>query len=120
MTTSTSSGSYGKASSQDCSKLLVGIKLVGMKRIYLSLGSNVGDREDNLRAAIDALQSGGVRVLRTSPVYETEPVDYREQGWFLNLVAECETALTPSQKGQGRSSYSQSCAKKAERNCTVT
>ncbi len=72
------------------------MKLVGMKLIYLSLGTNLGERSDNLRTAIDALQAGGVRVLRTSPVYETEPVDYRDQGWFLNLVVECETALSPS------------------------
>ena len=64
-----------------------------MKLIYLSLGSNVGDREEYLREAIEALASRGVRVARVSPVYETEPVDYREQGWFLNLVVEGETAL---------------------------
>jgi 2-amino-4-hydroxy-6-hydroxymethyldihydropteridine diphosphokinase len=68
-----------------------------MKRIYLSLGSNVGDRGQNLRAAIDALPTAGVRVLRASPVYETEPVDYRDQGWFLNQVLEAETALFPMQ-----------------------
>jgi 2-amino-4-hydroxy-6-hydroxymethyldihydropteridine diphosphokinase len=68
-----------------------------MKRIYLSLGSNVGDRGQNLRAAIDALPAAGVRVLQVSPVYETEPVDYRDQGWFLNQVLEAETALFPMQ-----------------------
>ena len=68
-----------------------------MKLIYLSLGSNIGDREGNVRAAVGALQAGGVRVVRTSPVYETEPVDYRDQGWFLNLVVEGETALFPIQ-----------------------
>jgi 2-amino-4-hydroxy-6-hydroxymethyldihydropteridine diphosphokinase len=61
------------------------------------LGSNIGDREAHLRAAIEALDAGGVRVLRTSPVYETEPVDYRDQAWFLNLVAEGETLLFPIQ-----------------------
>ena len=68
-----------------------------MNRIYLSLGSNLGDREANLRAAIGALPTAGVRMLRASPVYETEPVDYRDQGWFLNLVVEAETALVPTQ-----------------------
>ena len=68
-----------------------------MKRTYLSLGSNIGDREANLRAAVAALEAGGVHVPRLSPVYETEPVDYRDQAWFLNLVAEAETALFPMQ-----------------------
>ena len=63
--------------------------------IYLSLGSNLGDREANLRAAIGRLAPLDVRVLRTSPVYETEPVDYTEQRWFLNLVVEAETGLFP-------------------------
>jgi 2-amino-4-hydroxy-6-hydroxymethyldihydropteridine diphosphokinase len=63
--------------------------------VYLSLGSNVGDREANLRAAIDRLPDGGVRVVRASPVYETEPVDYTRQRWFLNLVVEGETESMP-------------------------
>jgi 2-amino-4-hydroxy-6-hydroxymethyldihydropteridine diphosphokinase len=61
--------------------------------VYLSLGSNVGDREANLRAAIAALAGVGVRVRRVSSIYETEPVDYLEQGWFLNCVVEAETEL---------------------------
>ena len=59
-------------------------------KIFLSLGSNVGDREGNLRSAIEHL-----RVLRASPIYETEPVDYTDQPWFLNLVVEIETDLAP-------------------------
>jgi 2-amino-4-hydroxy-6-hydroxymethyldihydropteridine diphosphokinase len=61
--------------------------------IYLSLGSNVGERKANLRAAIAALAGVGVRVRRVSSIYETEPVDYLEQGWFLNCVVEGETEL---------------------------
>jgi 2-amino-4-hydroxy-6-hydroxymethyldihydropteridine diphosphokinase len=68
-----------------------------MKTVYLSLGSNVGDRESNLRAAIERLAAPDLRVLRTSPVYETEPVDYTAQPWFLNLVVEAETGLFPMQ-----------------------
>ncbi len=68
-----------------------------MKRIYLSLGSNVGNREKNLRAAIGKLSHSGVHVLRISPLYETEPVDYTAQPWFLNLVVEAETDLFPRQ-----------------------
>ncbi|MGD0665940.1 MAG: 2-amino-4-hydroxy-6-hydroxymethyldihydropteridine diphosphokinase [Bryobacteraceae bacterium] len=68
-----------------------------MKLIYLSLGSNIGDRERNLRAAVERLDAPGLRVLRVSPVYETEPVDYTDQRWFLNLVVEAETTLFPLQ-----------------------
>jgi 2-amino-4-hydroxy-6-hydroxymethyldihydropteridine diphosphokinase len=68
-----------------------------LKRIYLSLGSNVGDREGNLRKAVERLASLDVRVLRSSRIYETEPVDYKDQAWFLNQVVEAETALFPMQ-----------------------
>jgi 2-amino-4-hydroxy-6-hydroxymethyldihydropteridine diphosphokinase len=68
-----------------------------LKRIYLSLGSNIGDREGNLRKAGERLAAQEVRVLRTSRIYETEPVDYKDQAWFLNQVVEAETALFPMQ-----------------------
>jgi 2-amino-4-hydroxy-6-hydroxymethyldihydropteridine diphosphokinase len=68
-----------------------------LKRIYLSLGSNIGDREGNLRQAVERLASQDVRVLHASRIYETEPVDYRDQAWFLNQVVEAETALFPMQ-----------------------
>lgn len=68
-----------------------------MKTIYLSLGSNLGDRAANLRAAIDRLGAPDLRLLRTSPIYETEPMENTNQGWFLNLVVEAETKLFPLQ-----------------------
>ena len=61
--------------------------------VYLSLGSNVGDREENLRVAIAALAGAGVDVERVSSIYETEPVDLLEQPWFLNCVVQGETAV---------------------------
>ncbi len=61
------------------------------KTVYLSLGSNVGDRVKNLRAAVTALGNAGVRVTRVSSFYETEPVDFLEQAWFLNCAIEGET-----------------------------
>ncbi|MGH9678438.1 MAG: 2-amino-4-hydroxy-6-hydroxymethyldihydropteridine diphosphokinase, partial [Candidatus Acidiferrales bacterium] len=66
-------------------------------RIYLSLGSNLGDRAANLARAIDALPEAGVRVLRRSSVYETEPVDFLDQPWFLNCALEAESSLPPAQ-----------------------
>lgn len=64
-------------------------------KVFLSLGSNLGDRAANLRAAIAALPAAGVRVARVSSFYETEPVDFLDQPWFLNCAVEAETALSP-------------------------
>jgi len=70
----------------------------------------MGDRAENIRRAIEALgapaagASGGqpiARVVRESSVYETEPVEMREQGWFLNCVVEAETELMPRQLMRG-------------------
>ena len=61
-----------------------------MTTAYLSLGSNLADRDDNISRAIARLGERHVRVLRESPLYETEPVDLREQPWFLNGVVEAE------------------------------
>ena len=68
-----------------------------MKTIYLSLGSNIGDRRLHLQSAIDRLSASGISVLRVSPIYETEPVEFTAQAWFLNLVVEAETELLPVQ-----------------------
>jgi len=68
-----------------------------VKTVYLSLGSNVGDRERMLSEALRLLEGPGLHVKRVSPVYETEPQDFKDQPWFLNLVAEVETALFPRQ-----------------------
>lgn len=61
--------------------------------VFLSLGSNVGERQENLRAAIAALTGAGVDVKRVSSIYETEPVDLLEQPWFLNCVVQGETTV---------------------------
>lgn len=66
-----------------------------MKRIYLSLGSNLGERERLLERALERLAAEGLRLLRVSSVWETEPVGRRSQPWFLNLVVEAETELFP-------------------------
>jgi len=68
-----------------------------MKTVYLGLGSNVGDREAMLQAAVNELHSHEVRVRRLSSLYETEPMDLKGQRWFLNLVAEIQTDLFPQQ-----------------------
>jgi 2-amino-4-hydroxy-6-hydroxymethyldihydropteridine diphosphokinase len=67
-----------------------------VKTVYLSLGANVGDRAGNLARAIEALEERGVRVVRRSSIYETEPVN-AEGGWFLNCAVEARTELMPRQ-----------------------
>jgi len=62
---------------------------------FLALGSNLGDREENLRAAIGKFQSRGIEVTRTALVYSTEPKEIRDQPWFLNTVIEVRTVLEP-------------------------
>jgi 2-amino-4-hydroxy-6-hydroxymethyldihydropteridine diphosphokinase len=64
--------------------------------VYLSLGSNVGDREIQLRDALRRLGDNG-RVVAVSSFYETEPVEFTDQAWFLNCVVALETTETPEQ-----------------------
>lgn len=66
-----------------------------MKQAFLSLGSNVGDREANLHNALERIEAAGIHVLRRSSIYETEPQNLPDQPWFLNLVVEVETELFP-------------------------
>jgi 2-amino-4-hydroxy-6-hydroxymethyldihydropteridine diphosphokinase len=64
-----------------------------MVTVYIALGTNIGEREDNLRAAIRHLPDVGAHIQRVSSVYETEPVDFLDQDWFLNAVLEAKTEL---------------------------
>jgi len=65
--------------------------------VYLSLGSNLGDRAANIERALTRLGEEDVRIVRGSSFYQTEPVELRQQGWFLNIAAEAETELMPRQ-----------------------
>ena len=64
------------------------------KIVYLSLGSNLGDRQTNLRNATGRLLELG-HVLEVSSLYETEPVEFTEQPWFLNCAVAVQTELIP-------------------------
>jgi 2-amino-4-hydroxy-6-hydroxymethyldihydropteridine diphosphokinase len=68
-----------------------------MTTVYLSLGSNMGDRAENIALAIAALRGRGVRVTQESSLYETEPLEIREQPWFLNCAVAAETEYSPQQ-----------------------
>ena len=68
------------------------------KTAYLGLGTNLGDRQENLAQAVKGLDSGpDLRVLRTSGIYETAPWGLTGQPDFLNMVAEVSTTLSPRQ-----------------------
>ncbi len=64
-----------------------------MKNVYLSLGSNIDDRDAHLAQAMECLEAAGIRILRRSSIYETEPRDRRDQPWFLNMALEVEADL---------------------------
>jgi len=71
---------------------------MGKVAAYLGLGSNLGDRESNLKSAVEMLRvSGGILAVRASSFYETEPVGYVDQPGFLNAAAEVETTLSPEE-----------------------
>ena len=67
-----------------------------MATAYLSLGSNSGDRLQFLKGAIRKIEeSHKISIKKASSVYETQPVGYINQGWFLNLVLEVQTSFDP-------------------------
>ena len=67
------------------------------KTAYLSLGSNLGERQENLEKALTLLEKAGIRIVHRSSIYETEPQDVANQPWFLNMVVECESRFFPVQ-----------------------
>ncbi|WP_303984452.1 2-amino-4-hydroxy-6-hydroxymethyldihydropteridine diphosphokinase [Niallia circulans] len=67
-----------------------------MNKVYLSLGSNIGDRLEYIREAVQMLHNQEeTKVVNISSVYETDPVGYEEQALFLNIVIQVETSLNP-------------------------
>ena len=62
---------------------------------FLGLGSNLGNRRVNIDEAIRHLRERGNPLVQASPVYQTEPVGFVPQGWFLNLAVRIETRLAP-------------------------
>ncbi|MEK7673356.1 MAG: 2-amino-4-hydroxy-6-hydroxymethyldihydropteridine diphosphokinase [Patescibacteria group bacterium] len=65
-----------------------------MNKVYIALGTNLGDRQKNLETALEELAEF-TKILKKSSVYDTEPVGYTDQGNFLNMAVEAETELTP-------------------------
>ena len=69
-----------------------------MATAYIGLGSNVGERADMIQAAVDRLQAHPeITVRQVSSLFETEPLEYPDQSWFINGAAELETTLAPEE-----------------------
>ena len=66
-----------------------------MSTAYVALGSNLGDREENLRNALKHLEANDVRVVKVSTFIETEPYGVTDQPGFVNAVCQVETELEP-------------------------
>ena len=63
---------------------------------YISAGSNIGDKLSNCQKGFDSLgRLDSAVILKQSPFYKTEPVDYTDQDWFVNVAAKIETGLEP-------------------------
>jgi 2-amino-4-hydroxy-6-hydroxymethyldihydropteridine diphosphokinase len=67
-----------------------------MKRVYLGLGTNLGDREKNLQIALEKIHENIGSVIVSSSLYETDPWGFTSENKFLNMAAEVKTELTPS------------------------
>jgi 2-amino-4-hydroxy-6-hydroxymethyldihydropteridine diphosphokinase len=65
--------------------------------VYLSAGSNLGDRKAHLTGGIESLRGAGIKIRKISSAYESEPWGVQEQPWCLNIVVEVETNLNPGQ-----------------------
>ncbi|HSO20557.1 MAG TPA: 2-amino-4-hydroxy-6-hydroxymethyldihydropteridine diphosphokinase [Desulfosarcina sp.] len=86
--------------------------LTGMHTVFLSVGSNMGDKLENCLMGIDALTASGAgRLLAVSRFFRTSPVDYTDQDWFVNAAVKIATRLSPDdllaellaiQRGMGR------------------
>lgn len=67
-----------------------------MHTVYIGLGSNIGDRKKNCLWALDQLESAkNCSIKAVSDLYSTEPVDYLDQDWFINMAAHILTKLSP-------------------------
>jgi len=67
-----------------------------MSVVYLSLGSNMGDKEDNIRKALKLIEDVD-EIRKVSPLYQTEPMGFKNQSYFLNCVIEVQTNSNPEQ-----------------------
>jgi 2-amino-4-hydroxy-6-hydroxymethyldihydropteridine diphosphokinase len=76
--------------------ILLRLSIKVMESVYLGIGSNLGDRESNLRNAVEKAEEFAGKIVKVSSVYETEPWGFSSVDQFLNMVVEIKTSLRPS------------------------
>lgn len=84
------------------------------QEIYVALSSNLGDRLANIRKAIELMKEERIEIIDESSIYETEPVGYREQGWFLNSVVKGRTELSPGRLWEALEKIEKSMGRESE------
>lgn len=84
------------------------------KNIFLGLGTNIGDRESNLKIAINEIERIA-KIIKKSSIYETEPVGYKPQNDFLNMVIKIETQLNPQELLEALQKIEQKMGRKKDR-----
>ncbi len=63
---------------------------------YISIGSNIGDKKENCENGLNCIETLGVgKIVKSSRFYKTQPVDYTDQDWFVNMAVEIETLFLP-------------------------
>ena len=67
-----------------------------MVNAYIGIGSNLGNKEENIKKAVDLLKDK-CKILKVSSLYKTEPVGYKNQDWFLNCAVKMNTNLEPKE-----------------------
>ncbi|CCJ33644.1 2-amino-4-hydroxy-6-hydroxymethyldihydropteridine diphosphokinase [Caloramator australicus] len=65
-----------------------------MNIAYIAFGTNVGNREENINVALKMMEDRGLKIIKTSKIYVTEPYGYKDQPEFLNGAVEVETNLS--------------------------
>ena len=66
-----------------------------MHTAYVAFGSNIGEKESYIKRALEKIEKSGMKIIKVSPIYETEPYGVLDQDSFLNGVVKIETNLTP-------------------------
>ncbi|AVQ45013.1 2-amino-4-hydroxy-6-hydroxymethyldihydropteridine diphosphokinase [Clostridium botulinum] len=66
-----------------------------MHTAYIAFGSNIGDKKDYIKRALEKIEEREIKIIKVSPIYETEPYGVLDQDSFLNGVVRIETNLTP-------------------------
>jgi 2-amino-4-hydroxy-6-hydroxymethyldihydropteridine diphosphokinase len=66
-----------------------------MNNVYFSIGSNIGNKKENLKNAINLLQKNNINIKKISSVYKTEPIGIKKQPYFYNICVKAKTDLTP-------------------------